>query len=94
MKKIKLTIGALLITGVGFTTNPTSQPTKQELVREITIGIEDLIEFVKEDEFNGRMMTKELSDTYIQNLIDVLSKVEDLNTVDQYVDCENCDEID
>ena len=83
MKKIKLTIGALLITGVGFTTNPTSQPTKQELVREITIGIEDLIEFVKEDEFNGRMMTKELSDTYIQNLIDVLSKVEDLNTVDQ-----------
>jgi len=81
MKKIKLTIGALLITGVGFTTNPTSQPTKQELVREITIGIEDLIEFVKEDEFNGRMMTKELSDTYIQNLIDVLSKVEDLNTI-------------
>ena len=81
MKKIKLTIGALLITGVGFTTNPTSQPTKQELVREITIGIEDLIEFVKEDEFNGRMMTKELSDTYIKNLIDVLSKVEDLNTI-------------
>ena len=81
MKKIKLTIGALLITGVGFTTNPTSQPNKQELIKEITISIEDLIEFVKEDEFNGRMMTKELSDTYIQNLIDVLSKVEDLNTI-------------
>ena len=58
MKKIKLTIGALLITGVGFTTNPTSQPTKQNLIREITISIEDL------------------------------------KTVDQYVDCENCDEID
>ena len=94
MKKIKLTIGALLITGVGFTRNPTSQPTKQELIKEITISLEDLIEFVKEDEFNGRMMTKELSDSYIQNLIDVLSKVEDLNTVDQYVDSENCDEID
>ena len=81
MKKIKLTIGALLITGVGFTTNPTSQPTKQELIKEITINIEDLIEFVKEDLYNGRMITKELSNTYVQNLIDILSKVEDLNTV-------------
>ena len=81
MKKIKLTIGALLITGVGFTTNPTSQPTKQELIKEITINIEDLIEFVKEDQYNGRMITKELSITYVQNLIDILSKVEDLNTV-------------
>ena len=81
MKKIKLTIGALLITGVGFTIKPTSQPTKQELIKEITINIEDLIEFVKEDLYNGRMITKELSNTYVQNLIDILSKVEDLNTV-------------
>jgi hypothetical protein len=48
---------------------------------EITINIEDLIEFVKEDQYNGRMITKELSNTYVQNLIDILSKVEDLNTV-------------
>lgn len=27
------------------------------------------------------MITKELSNTYVQNLIDILSKVEDLNTV-------------
>ena len=78
MKKIKLTISALLISSLGFTTNP---PTKKQLIQEITINVEDLIDFVREHEYNGRIMTKELSKSYVQNLIDLLSKLEDLNTV-------------
>ena len=52
--------------------------TNKDLVQEITITTEDIISWVKEDEFNGRMMTKELADIYVKNLLDILSKIEDL----------------
>ena len=57
---------------------------------------------IKEDEYNGRMMTETLAKSYINNLLNVLSKLEDLQLdtsstkkyLDYFVDCENCDEID
>ena len=52
--------------------------TNKYLVQEITITTEDIISWVKEDEFNGRMMTKELADIYVKNLLNILSKIEDL----------------
>ena len=87
MKKITMSVAALSLAISGFTTNP---PTDKELVKEIMMTTEDLISWVKEDEWNGRIMTKELADIYVKNLLNILSKAEDL----QKVDCENCDEID
>lgn len=86
MKKITLSVAALSIAISGFC-NP---PTDKQLVKEIMMTTEDLISWVKEDEWNGRIMTKELADIYVKNLLNILSKAEDL----QRVDCENCDEID
>ena len=48
------------------------------------------------------MMTETLAKSYINNLLNVLSKLEDLQLdtsstkkyLDYFVDCENCDEID
>ena len=97
MKKITLSVAALSLAISGFTNNP---PTDKELVKEIMITTEDLIEWVKEDEWNGRMMTKELADIYVKNLLNILSKVEDLQakkSQKEYynsLDCQNCDEID
>ena len=99
MKKITQSVAALSLAISGFCTNP---PTNQQLIKEITINVEDIIEFVKEDEYNGRMMTETLAKSYINNLLNVLSKLEDLQLdtsstkkyLDYFVDCENCDEID
>ena len=97
MKKITLSVAALSLAISGFTNNP---PTNKQLVKEIMWTTEDLIEWVKEDEFHGRMMTKELADIYVKNLLKILSKVEDLQikqSQEEYynsLDCQNCDEID
>ena len=66
MKKITLSVAALSLAISGFCTNP---PTNQQLIKEITINVEDIIEFVKEDEYNGRMMTETLAKSYINNLL-------------------------
>ena len=79
MKKLTLSVAALTIAISGFANDPDSvQVTNNNLVKEITITTEDIISWVKEDEWNGRMMTKELADIYITNLLSILSKVEDL----------------
>ena len=43
MKKITLSVAALSLAISGFCTNP---PTNQQLIKEITINVEDIIEFV------------------------------------------------
>ena len=97
MKKITMSVAALSIAISGFANNP---PTDKELVKEIVMTTEDLISWVKEDEWNGRMMTKELADIYVKNLLNILSKIEDLQakkSQEEYynsLDCQNCDEID
>ena len=96
MKKITLSVAALSLAISGFTNNP---PTDKELVKEIMWTTEDLIEWVKEDEFHSRMMTKELADIYVKNLLKILSRAEDLQmkqSQEEYynsLDCQNCDEI-
>ncbi len=82
-----MSVAALSIAISGFTTNP---PTNEELIKEIMITTEDLISNVKEDQYNSTVMTKKLADIYVKNLLNILSKAEDLYEYD----CENCDEID
>tara|TARA_R100000700_G_C3078835_1_gene85501 strand:- start:146 stop:406 length:261 start_codon:yes stop_codon:yes gene_type:complete len=86
MKKITMSVAALTIAISGFC-NP---PIDNKLVKEIVWTTENLIDRVKEDEFNGRTMTKELASIYVEYLLNIVSKAEDL----QVIDCENCDEID
>ena len=91
MKKLTINIGVLLLATSGFSTNPDNKEVPNEdLVREIVWTAEDLIEFIKEEEWNGRVMTKETADIYIKHLLNIVSKAEDLKVLD----CENCDEID
>ena len=79
MKKLTMSVAALTIAISGFATNPDSvQVANNNLVKEITITTEDIISWVREDEWNGRMMTKELADMYVENLLNILSKIEDL----------------
>ena len=80
--------------------NQFNLPTNKQLVKEIMWTTEDLIEWVKEDEFHSRMMTKELADIYVKNLLKILSSAEDLQIkqcqieYNNSLDCCNCDEID
>tara|TARA_R100000152_G_C6734797_1_gene159096 strand:- start:647 stop:922 length:276 start_codon:yes stop_codon:yes gene_type:complete len=70
MKKLKLNIAALLIASNGFCTNP---PTNQELTQEISITIEDIIQSMR------IIDESPINKIYIHNLLDVLSKLEDLH---------------
>tara|TARA_Y100000361_G_scaffold139586_1_gene142744 strand:- start:619 stop:915 length:297 start_codon:yes stop_codon:yes gene_type:complete len=98
MKKITLNIAAISLAISGFCANP---PTNKELVKEISLTTEDMIKSMRigivEDKFNG--FPVEMAEIYVHNLLDILSKLEDIQMnlyKEKYYqpDCENCDEID
>ena len=97
MKKLKLSVAALSIAMSGFCTNP---PTNNELVKEMSMTVEDIIQSMRigivEDKFNG--LPVEMAEIYVHNLLDVLSKLEDIQVPNKpervEIDCCNCDEID
>tara|TARA_R110002072_G_scaffold661_1_gene5030 strand:- start:253 stop:528 length:276 start_codon:yes stop_codon:yes gene_type:complete len=91
MKKITLSVVALSITISGFSTNP---PTSNELVKEISMTTEDMIQSMRIINTNDSTITKEISEIYIHNLLDILSKLEDIQMLNYGNNCENCDEID
>tara|TARA_R110002020_G_scaffold460656_1_gene679262 strand:- start:748 stop:1068 length:321 start_codon:yes stop_codon:yes gene_type:complete len=106
MKKITLSVAALSLALTGFCSNPElnkkeeKTPTSKQLLYEIMITTEDIIGWVKEDEWNGRMMTSELAKLYVNALLEILSMTEDVamekSKEDFYsaYNCNNCDEID
>ena len=77
MKKITLNLAAITLTVSGFCTNP---PTNKELIKEISMTTEDIIQSIRIINTNDSTITKEISEIYVHNLLDVLSKLEDLNT--------------
>ncbi len=100
-----MSVAALSIAMSSFCTNPVHKDenyrphtynsvTKQKLIQQITVNLEDIIDFVQEDYSNGRMMTEIVAKSYIDHLLDALSKLEDLETINDAEECENCDEID
>tara|TARA_R100000951_G_scaffold101759_1_gene93448 strand:- start:531 stop:851 length:321 start_codon:yes stop_codon:yes gene_type:complete len=93
MKKITMSVAALSIAISGFCTNP---PTNEELVKEISLTTEDMIQSMRmgilEDKFKG--FPVDIAEIYVHNLLDVLSKLEDIQMNLSHFDCENCDEID
>lgn len=77
MKKITLNLAAITLAVSGFCTNP---PTNKELIKEISMTTEDIIQSIRIINTNDSTITKEISEIYVHNLLDVLSKLEDLNT--------------
>ena len=101
MKKITLGVTALSIVVNGFSTNP---PTKQELIKEMSLTTEDMIKSMRmtNDTVTQCYSFVQMSEIYVVNLLDMLSKLEDLQMLEYNKDnktlnldwCENCDEID
>jgi len=92
MKKITMSVAALSIAMSGFSTNP---PTNNELIKEISMTTEDMIQSMRitNDTVTHCYSFVQMSEIYVHNLLDILSKLEDLQ-IEYGSDCENCDEID
>ena len=86
MKKITMSVAALSLAISGFC-NP---PTDKQIVKELAMTTEDIIQSMRVNNYSDTVRTKQMSEIYIHNLLDVLSKLEDL----QAISCENCDEVD
>jgi len=86
MKKITMSVAALSIAISGFC----DPPTDKEVVKELAMTTEDIIQSMRVNNYSDTTRTKQMSEIYIHNLLDMLSKLEDL----QSTSCENCDEID
>ena len=94
MKKIKLTVAALLLGGTCYSQVQIKDDalTKKIAYVESVNTLEDMIEWVRWDIKNGEIRA-EIGQSYVENLYSLLSRLEDINA--GYVfDCENCDEID
>jgi NADH/NAD ratio-sensing transcriptional regulator Rex len=93
MKKIKLTVATLLLSGMcyGQTQVKNDAITKKIAYVESVNTIQDIIEWMHYDVESGQV-GKEVGEIYIKNLYSLLSRLEDINA--GYIDCENCDEID
>ena len=94
MKKIKLTVATLLLSGIcyGQTQVKNDALTKKIAYVESVNTIEDMIEWMHSD-IENEVIDKDYGEMYIENLTGLLSRLEDINA--GYVfDCENCDEID
>ena len=82
-----MSVVALSIAISGFCNPPTDEVS---LIQEISMTTEDMIESIRIINTNDSTITKQISEIYVHNLLDILSKLEDL----QMLNCENCDEID
>ena len=81
MKKIKLTVLTLLLGGTCYGQNQVKNDslTKQIMYVESVNTIEDMVEWMKSD-INDLVIDKEIGELYVQNMLDLLSKLEDINT--------------
>ena len=96
-----MSVAALTIAISGFATNPDStQIVNNNLVKEIAMTTEDIIQSMRVNDYSDTVRTKQMSEIYIHNLLDMLSKLEDLQmkqSKEEYynsLNCNNCDEID
>jgi len=98
MKKIKITVAALLISSVGYSQRVLNDSiTKRIAYVESVNTVEDMIEWMRWDIKTGAV-EPEVGQSYVESLLSLLSRLEDINA--GYIsepfarDCQNCDEID
>ena len=80
MKKIKLTVLTLLLGGMCYSQNQVKNDslTKQIMYIESVNTIEDMIEWMESDIKNS-IIDQKIGELYVQNMVDLLSKLEDIN---------------
>jgi len=80
MKKIKLTVLTLLLGGMCYGQNQVKNDslTKKIMYIESVNTIEDMIEWMESD-INDLIIDQEIGEAYVQNMVDLLSKIEDIN---------------
>ena len=79
MKKVTTSVAALSIAISGFATDPDSvQVANNNLVKEIAMTTEDIIMSMRINNYNDVVKTRQLASIYVVNLLDILSKLEDL----------------
>ena len=98
MKKVKITVAALLISSVGYSQRVLNDSiTKQIAYIESVNSVEDMIEWMRWDIKTGAVQA-EVGQSYVESLVSLLSRLEDINAgfiSEPFArDCENCDEID
>ena len=94
MNKIKLTVATLLLGGMCYGQQVQVKDdalTKKIAYIESKNTIEDMIEWMKSD-IDNLVIDQEIGELYVQNMVDLLSKLEDINA--GFIECENCDEVD
>ena len=81
MKKIKLTVLTLLLGGLCYGQEQVKNDslTKEIMYIESVNTIEDMVEWMKSD-INNLVIDREIGESYVQNMLDLLSKLEDINT--------------
>lgn len=81
MKKIKLTVLTLLLGGICYGQEQVKNDslTKEIMYIESVNTIEDMVEWMKSD-INNLVIDREIGELYVQNMLDLLSKLEDINT--------------
>jgi len=107
MKKIKITIAALLLGGMCYAQHSEKYHDLEGTLASNTFKaqwayvesvntIQDMIEWMNSDIDNG-IIDQGYGEMYVENLLDLLSRLEDINAgliTEPFVSCENCDEID
>lgn len=80
MKKIKLTVLTLLLGSMCYGQTQVQNDSITKLISyvESKNTIEDVIEWMRWDIQEGKV-NKEVGELYVQNMIDLLSKLEDIN---------------
>lgn len=97
MKKIKITVASLLLSGICYAQQvPSDAQTRKIAYIESVNTIEDMIEWMRADVKTGAVRA-EVGQSYVENLMSLLSRLEDINAgfiTKPFEQCENCDEID
>ena len=109
MKKVKITVAALLLSGMSYAQCFSNTDlfcscdslTHKQIANiawiESVNSIEDMVEWMRWDIKNDEIRA-EIGQSYVESLMSLLSRLEDINAglvSEPFArDCENCDEID
>ncbi len=107
MKKIKITVAALLLGGMCYAQQSekyhdlegiaTSNTFKAQWAYVESVNtIQDMVEWMRWDIKTGAV-EPEVGQSYVESLMSLLSRLEDINAgliTSPFIECENCDEID
>ena len=83
MKKIKLSVASILLSGICYAQSPVLQQDdylfiKNKDMQYLSMNVESMIEWIRAD-IKTNEVKPEVAQSYVESLTDLLSKLEDLN---------------